>query len=165
MDPNEAGDLALLLMDNDGVSRDWDWVKGILHIGESNTGCRLSTPAPLEVELKGALKPASAAARELPLRSHPSAPTRKLVMGILTWIIVGLMAGVLASLVMGGTGYGLVGDIIIGIVGAFVGGWIISRLGASSPFGGLAGVIFVAFIGAVVLLFLLRLFRGASRRP
>ena len=36
--------------------------------------------------------------------------------------------------------------------------------GTSSPFGGLAGVIFVAFIGAVVLLFLLRLLRTATRR-
>ena len=70
-------------------------------------------------------------------------------MDILTWIIVGLVAGVLASLVMGGTGYGLIGDIIIGIVGAFVGGWLFSMLGVSSPFGGIAGVIFVAFIGAV----------------
>ena len=85
-------------------------------------------------------------------------------MDILTWIIVGLVAGVLASLVMGGTGYGLIGDIIIGIVGAFVGGWLFSLLGVSSPFGGIAGVIFVAFIGAVVLLFILRMIRGGTRR-
>jgi uncharacterized membrane protein YeaQ/YmgE (transglycosylase-associated protein family) len=84
-------------------------------------------------------------------------------MTILTWIIVGLIAGVLASLVMGGTGYGLIGDIIIGIVGAFVGGWIFNSLGVSSPWGGLPGTIFIAFIGAVVLLFLLRLIRGARR--
>jgi len=84
-------------------------------------------------------------------------------MTILTWIIVGLIAGVLASLVMGGTGYGLIGDIIVGIVGAFVGGWLFAQLGVSSPWGGLAGTIFVAFIGAVVLLFLLRLIRGARR--
>lgn len=85
-------------------------------------------------------------------------------MDILTWIIVGLVAGVLASLVMGGTGYGLIGDIIIGIVGAFVGGWLFSMLGVTSPFGGIAGVIFVAFIGAVVLLFILRMIRGGTRR-
>ncbi|MFI5255787.1 MAG: GlsB/YeaQ/YmgE family stress response membrane protein [Gemmatimonadales bacterium] len=85
-------------------------------------------------------------------------------MDLLTWLIVGLIAGVLASLVMGGTGYGLIGDIIIGIVGAFVGGWIFSRLGTSAPFGGLAGVIFVAFIGAVVLLFILRLIRSGTRK-
>lgn len=85
-------------------------------------------------------------------------------MSILTWLIVGLVAGVLASLVMGGTGYGLVGDIIIGIIGAFFGGWIFRALGAGVPFGGLGGVIFVAFIGAVVLLFILRLIRSATVR-
>jgi uncharacterized membrane protein YeaQ/YmgE (transglycosylase-associated protein family) len=85
-------------------------------------------------------------------------------MDILTWIIVGLVAGVLASMVMGGTGYGIVGDIIIGILGAFVGGWLFSRTGMSSPLGGLPGTIFVAFIGAVVLLFILRLIRGGVRR-
>jgi uncharacterized membrane protein YeaQ/YmgE (transglycosylase-associated protein family) len=86
-------------------------------------------------------------------------------MSILTWLIVGLVAGVLASIVMGGTGYGLIGDIIIGIIGAFVGGWIFRALGTAVPFGGLGGVIFVAFIGAVVLLFLLRLLRSATVRP
>jgi uncharacterized membrane protein YeaQ/YmgE (transglycosylase-associated protein family) len=84
-------------------------------------------------------------------------------MTFLTWIIVGLIAGVLASMVMGGTGYGLIGDIIIGIVGAFVGGWIFSALGVASPLGGLAGTILVAFIGAVVLLFLIRLVRRGTR--
>ena len=85
-------------------------------------------------------------------------------MDLLTWIVVGLIAGVLASLVMGGTGYGLVGDIIIGIVGAFVGGWLFRQLGVNTPFAGLAGTIFVAFIGAVVLLFVLRLLRRGGNR-
>jgi uncharacterized membrane protein YeaQ/YmgE (transglycosylase-associated protein family) len=85
-------------------------------------------------------------------------------MDLLTWCIVGLVAGVLASLVMGGTGFGIIGDIIIGIVGAFVGGWIFRSLGVTSPMGGLAGVIFVAFIGAMVLIFLLRLIRGGRSR-
>lgn len=81
-------------------------------------------------------------------------------MDILTWIIVGLVAGVLASLVAKG-GFGIVGDIIIGIVGAFVGGWIFRQMHWHTPFSGLAGVIFVAFIGAVVLIFILRLIRRA----
>src|SRR5512140_1587138 len=85
-------------------------------------------------------------------------------MDLLTWIIVGLIAGVLASLIMGGTGYGLIGDLIIGVVGAFVGSWIFRSLGIHAPFHGLASVIFVAFIGAVVLLFVLRLIRGATYR-
>ena len=85
-------------------------------------------------------------------------------MSILWWILVGLIAGVLASVVMGGIGYGIVGDLIVGIVGAFLGGWLFSLLGVSTPFGGLAGTIFTAFIGAIVLLFILRLLAGAGRR-
>ena len=85
-------------------------------------------------------------------------------MDFVTWLIVGLVAGVLASFVMGG-GYVLVGDIVIGIVGAFVGGWLFRQLGVSSPISGLGGTIFVAFIGAIVLLFLLRLLnRGRGKR-
>lgn len=84
-------------------------------------------------------------------------------MDLLTWIIVGLVAGVLASFVMGG-GFGIIGDIIIGIIGAFLGGWIFRTLGVSSPLSGLAGTILVAFIGAVVLLFILRLIRRGTRR-
>lgn len=81
---------------------------------------------------------------------------------ILVWAIIGLIAGWLASAVVGG-GFGLVGDIIVGIVGAFLGGIIFRALGVGAPFGGLAGTIFVAFIGAVVLLLLLRLVRGGTR--
>jgi uncharacterized membrane protein YeaQ/YmgE (transglycosylase-associated protein family) len=84
--------------------------------------------------------------------------------GILIILVVGAVAGWLAGLIVRGAGFGLIGDIIIGIVGAFVGGWLFSRLGVSSPFGGLAGVIFTAFIGAVVLLFLIRLLRRGTAR-
>jgi uncharacterized membrane protein YeaQ/YmgE (transglycosylase-associated protein family) len=83
-------------------------------------------------------------------------------MDLLTWLIVGLVAGVLASLVMGGVG--LIGDIIVGIVGAFVGGWLFRQLGVTTPFSGLAGTIFTAFVGAVILLFLLRLVTRGRRR-
>lgn len=86
-------------------------------------------------------------------------------MDILTWIIVGLVAGLLASLVMGGIGFGILGDILIGILGAVFGGWLFGQMGWSTPFGGLAGIIFVAFIGAVLLLLIVRLLRGARRAP
>jgi uncharacterized membrane protein YeaQ/YmgE (transglycosylase-associated protein family) len=81
-------------------------------------------------------------------------------MDILTWLIVGLVAGVLASMVVGG-GYGILGDIVVGILGAFVGGWLFRQMGWHSPFGGLVGTIFVALIGAIVLLLILRLIRRA----
>jgi uncharacterized membrane protein YeaQ/YmgE (transglycosylase-associated protein family) len=82
---------------------------------------------------------------------------------ILLWAVIGLIAGWLASAIVGG-GFGLIGDIVVGVVGAFVGGFLFRALGIGSPFGGIAGTIFVAFIGAVVLLLLLRLFRRASTR-
>ncbi|GAC1515687.1 MAG: hypothetical protein NVS1B4_07200 [Gemmatimonadaceae bacterium] len=75
----------------------------------------------------------------------------------ITWLIVGLVAGVLASFVVGGIGYGLVGDIVVGIVGAFVGGWVFGRMHWRSPFSGLANTIFIAFVGAVILLIALHL--------
>lgn len=81
-------------------------------------------------------------------------------MDILTWIVVGLVSGVLASLVVGGAGAGIIGDIVIGIVGAFIGGFLFREARWPVPFGGLAGVILIAFIGAVVLLVILHLIRG-----
>jgi uncharacterized membrane protein YeaQ/YmgE (transglycosylase-associated protein family) len=83
-------------------------------------------------------------------------------MEILAWLIVGLISGLLASLLVGG--YGLLADILIGIAGAFVGGYIFRAAGWSAPWGGLAGTIFVAFIGAVVLLVVIHLIRGATAR-
>lgn len=84
-------------------------------------------------------------------------------MDLLTWLIVGLIAGLLASFVMGGTGLGLIGDIIIGICGAFVGGWLFRTLNVNIPFHGMAGTIFVAFVGAVLLLFIIKVIRRPGR--
>ncbi|MCP3162885.1 GlsB/YeaQ/YmgE family stress response membrane protein [Myxococcus sp. CA051A] len=82
---------------------------------------------------------------------------------ILVWAVIGLIAGWLASAVVGG-GYGIIGDIVVGVVGAFLGGFIFRALGAGQPFGGIAGTIFVAFIGAVVLLLILRAIRSSTVR-
>jgi uncharacterized membrane protein YeaQ/YmgE (transglycosylase-associated protein family) len=83
-------------------------------------------------------------------------------MDILTWLVVGLIAGVLASLLVGSAG-GVIVDIVIGIVGAFVGGWLFHAAGWHTPFAGLAGTIFVAFVGAALLLVVLRLVRSRPR--
>ena len=82
---------------------------------------------------------------------------------LLVWIVVGLVAGWLASLVVGG-GFGLLGDVVVGVVGSFLGSWIFRALHVSAPFSGLAGTIFIAFIGAIVLLLILRVVRGGTRR-
>ena len=76
---------------------------------------------------------------------------------LLWWLVVGLIAGFLASVVMRGGGYGIVGDIIAGLVGAFIGGWLFGLLGISVG-GGLLGTIIVAFVGACILIAILRLF-------
>jgi uncharacterized membrane protein YeaQ/YmgE (transglycosylase-associated protein family) len=82
---------------------------------------------------------------------------------ILLWVAIGLIAGWLASAVVGG-GYGVIGDIVVGIVGAFLGGIVFRALHIGAPFGGLPGTIFVAFIGAVLLLLVLRLIRRTAHR-
>jgi uncharacterized membrane protein YeaQ/YmgE (transglycosylase-associated protein family) len=84
-------------------------------------------------------------------------------MDFLTLLVVGLVAGLLASLAVGGVGYGLLGDIVIGIVGAFLGSWLFGALHIRVPFSGIGGTIFVAFIGAVVLLLILRAIRSGRR--
>lgn len=75
-------------------------------------------------------------------------------------LIVGAVAGWLAGLIVKGYGYGLLGNIVIGIVGAFVAGLILPRLGLSIGTG-IAGAIIHATIGAVILLFLIRLVKRA----
>lgn len=77
-------------------------------------------------------------------------------MDLLSWMVVGFVAGLLARYSVGGLGYGVIGDIIVGMAGAVLGGWVFHRLNIATPFGGLPGTIFVAFIGAVLLLVVLR---------
>ena len=79
---------------------------------------------------------------------------------ILIWLVIGAVAGVLAGTVVKGGGFGLFGDIVVGIIGAFVGGWLLPRLGVHLGVG-LVPVIASATIGAVVLLLVLRLIRRA----
>jgi uncharacterized membrane protein YeaQ/YmgE (transglycosylase-associated protein family) len=83
-------------------------------------------------------------------------------MGILSWIVVGLIAGWLAGMVMKGGGYGLIGDIIVGVVGGLLGGFIASYFfHVGDPMSGInLESILIAFLGAIVLLFLLRLMGG-----
>ncbi len=79
---------------------------------------------------------------------------------LLVWLIIGLIAGWLASAVVGG-GHGLVGDMVVGVIGAFIGGWLFRAANVRLPIAGLPGTIFVAFVGAVLLLLLLRLLNRA----
>ena len=78
-------------------------------------------------------------------------------MSLITYLIIGLLAGWIASHLMEGRGFGLLGDIIIGIIGAFIGGYIFSWLGIAA--GGFIGNLVMSAIGAIVLLFVVNLFR------
>ena len=68
-----------------------------------------------------------------------------------SWVVVGLLAGWLAGFVMKDGGYGLIGDLGLGLVGSVVGGWIFWALGASAGVG-LLPTVFVAFVGAVIMI-------------
>ena len=83
-------------------------------------------------------------------------------MVIFAWIIVGLIAGFLAKLVMPGDENepgGFIGTMILGIVGAVIGGWVWSLLlGQEVATRVNLGSIFVAFIGSMIVIALLRAF-------
>ena len=81
-------------------------------------------------------------------------------MGFLAWIVVGLIAGWLAGQVMKGGGYGVLIDIVLGILGGVLGGCIFGKLGIWHG-GGMVGSIIVAFVGAVILVWVTRLLKKA----
>lgn len=59
-----------------------------------------------------------------------------------------------------GRGFGCIADIIVGIVGALIGGWLLGALFNISGTVGFIGSIVVAFLGAAILLSLLKLLSG-----
>ena len=85
------------------------------------------------------------------------------LVNILAWVLVGGIAGWLASLLIHGAGMGVVGDVIVGIVGALIGGFVLSLLlpGAFGFTGFNLGSLIIVFIGAVILLFIVKLFTGS----
>ncbi len=85
---------------------------------------------------------------------------------VLVWCLVGLVAGFLASHIALGHGLGPLGDIVVGIIGAFIGGFILAGVFHFSV--GVAGhpiitEMFMAFIGAAILLVIVRLLGGGRR--
>jgi uncharacterized membrane protein YeaQ/YmgE (transglycosylase-associated protein family) len=81
-------------------------------------------------------------------------------MNFLLWILLGAIAGWLASLIMKtNRSQGTLMDIVVGIIGAFLGGFLFETFGRSGVTGFNLYSLLVAVIGAVVLLFLVRLVR------
>jgi uncharacterized membrane protein YeaQ/YmgE (transglycosylase-associated protein family) len=75
-------------------------------------------------------------------------------MSIIAWLVLGLIAGFIASKIVNKTGEGVILDIVLGIAGAEVGGFLFSVLGAAPVTGFNLYSMFVAVIGAIVVLWI-----------
>lgn len=84
---------------------------------------------------------------------------------IVVWILVGLVAGFLATHLALGHGLGLIGDILVGIVGAFIFGFLSAAFHWGIAIAGhpIITAMLVAFIGAFILLLIVRLLGGLGR--
>ena len=84
-------------------------------------------------------------------------------MSVLGWIVLGGIAGWLGSLLINKRGEGLFLDIILGIVGGVVGGWLVGVFGSTGVTGFNLWSLFVAVVGAMVLLMIKHAVFGAPR--
>ena len=81
-------------------------------------------------------------------------------MGIISWLIIGGFAGWIASKIMGtDKKMGLMKNIIVGIIGAMLGGYVFSFLGRSGVTGFNLYSLFVAIVGATLLIFIVKLIK------
>ena len=83
-------------------------------------------------------------------------------MWLFAFVAIGAVAAWVARQIMNGSDFGLIGDAIVGVIGAFLGAYVFRAAGAEIG-GGPTGSLIVAFGGALLLLFIIRLFIG--RRP
>ena len=79
-------------------------------------------------------------------------------MNFIWFLLIGAVAGWLAGQIMKGRGFGVLGNIILGCIGAMVGGYVFGLLGISSS-ESLIGSLITALVGAVILLFIVGLFK------
>lgn len=89
-------------------------------------------------------------------------------MNLILWLIVGGILGWLASIVMKRDAQqGLILNVVVGIVGAMLGGWLLSPLfgvGTINQSNFSLASLLVSFLGAVILLAIVNLFRRGSVR-
>ena len=77
-------------------------------------------------------------------------------MSIVSWIILGLIAGFIGSKIVNKTGSGMIMDIVLGVVGAVVGGELASLVGIGPVTGVNIPSLFIAIVGAVIVLLVYR---------
>ena len=81
-------------------------------------------------------------------------------MSIIGWIVFGVIAGFIASKIVNKQGEGFVIDLVLGVIGAVVGGWLFERFGAQGVSGFNIYSMFVAVIGAIIVLFIYHAITG-----
>ena len=82
-------------------------------------------------------------------------------MSVLGWIVLGLLAGFIASKIVNREGSGIVLDIVLGVIGALVGGYLFGLAGHAGVTGFNLYSMFVAIVGAVVVLVVYHFIRRA----
>ncbi len=92
-----------------------------------------------------------------------------IIINLILWILFGALIGWLASIVMRTNAQqGALLNIVVGIVGALIGGWVFQLLG----WGGTTinqgnfsfSSLLVSFVGAIILLAIVNLFRRGTAR-
>jgi len=83
-----------------------------------------------------------------------------MLMTVLCWVMLGLIAGYVASKLINGRGEGVPLDIVLGIVGAMVGGWLFHVIGRAGVTGFNIWSLFIAVVGAIVVLVVWHAIRG-----
>jgi uncharacterized membrane protein YeaQ/YmgE (transglycosylase-associated protein family) len=78
------------------------------------------------------------------------------------WILIGLLAGWIAGKISRGHGFGCLANVLLGMIGAVLGGWIFSKLGIVGS-GGFIYSLAAATVGAVVLVFVARMFSDGEK--
>jgi uncharacterized membrane protein YeaQ/YmgE (transglycosylase-associated protein family) len=94
------------------------------------------------------------------VESPPKDSYQEIEMSIIGWIVLGLIAGFIASKIVNKQGEGLILDIVLGVIGAVIGGFLFNQFGAAGVTGFNIYSMFVAVVGAVVLLVVYHLITG-----
>jgi uncharacterized membrane protein YeaQ/YmgE (transglycosylase-associated protein family) len=76
---------------------------------------------------------------------------------LVIFLVIGALAGFVAGHIWKGRGVGLVGDLIVGVIGSFIGVWLFGQFNISSA--GIFGLLIAAVVGALILLYLIRLIK------
>lgn len=83
------------------------------------------------------------------------------IISLIVFLAIGGLAGWLAGKIMNRKNLGILGSILVGVVGAVIGGFVFNLLGLNANAGGILGAIVTAFIGAIMLLYAIKLIKKA----